>query len=180
MKNNRNGFTLIELLACVIILGILLLIAVPSIGKYINSSKNGVYIEDMMVYLDTAKRGVYDGDYPSPINTNDAVIISFTAIINDIDQGGDESPYGGSYVKDNNNLNYCYVVVVNVGTKSIPRYEYYISAIDSKGYGLAYPNDLTKTIILADDLSNNKVVRLDKGISIDGTFNDFNVISRIK
>ena len=37
---NKKGFTLIELLAVIIILGVLLLIAVPSVSKYItNSSK---------------------------------------------------------------------------------------------------------------------------------------------
>lgn len=33
----KNGFTLIELLAVIIILGILMIIAIPSITKYISS-----------------------------------------------------------------------------------------------------------------------------------------------
>ena len=44
MKNNK-GFTLIELLAVIIILGILMIIAIPSVTKYITDSrKNSLFI----------------------------------------------------------------------------------------------------------------------------------------
>ena len=36
---NKKGFTLIELLAVIIILGILMLIAIPSVTNYINNSR---------------------------------------------------------------------------------------------------------------------------------------------
>ena len=39
---NKKGFTLIELLAVIIILGILMIITIPSVTKYINDSNMGI------------------------------------------------------------------------------------------------------------------------------------------
>ena len=47
--NNKKGFTLIELLAVVIILGILMIIAVPAVSQYIDGSRKSSYVS-------TAKR----------------------------------------------------------------------------------------------------------------------------
>lgn len=38
--NNNKGFTLIELLAAITILGILMIVAIPNVQKYIDRSKN--------------------------------------------------------------------------------------------------------------------------------------------
>ncbi len=43
MKN--KGFTLIELLAVIIILGVIMLIAIPSVTRYINDSRKETYID---------------------------------------------------------------------------------------------------------------------------------------
>jgi len=40
---NRKGFTLVELLAVIVVLGIILLIAVPQISKTIDESKKGIF-----------------------------------------------------------------------------------------------------------------------------------------
>ena len=40
----KKGFTLIELLAVIIILGILMIIAVPNISRYIDNSRKSAYV----------------------------------------------------------------------------------------------------------------------------------------
>ena len=42
---NKNGFTLIELLAVIIILGVLMIIAIPAVTKYISDSRKTAYID---------------------------------------------------------------------------------------------------------------------------------------
>ena len=41
----KKGFTLIELLAVIIILGILMIIAIPSVTKYISDSRKSAYVD---------------------------------------------------------------------------------------------------------------------------------------
>ena len=43
-SKNKNGFTLIELLAVIVILGILMLIAIPSVTKYIEKSRKKTFV----------------------------------------------------------------------------------------------------------------------------------------
>ena len=42
--NNKKAFTLMELLAVIIILGLLMAIAIPSISKYIEQSRKKTYV----------------------------------------------------------------------------------------------------------------------------------------
>lgn len=42
MKNNKKGFTLIELIVVIAILGVLMMLVVPSVTGYLNSSKKAV------------------------------------------------------------------------------------------------------------------------------------------
>lgn len=54
MKNN-NGFTLIELLAVITIMGILMMVAIPTVSRTIENSRKDTFIDTAKKYADSAK-----------------------------------------------------------------------------------------------------------------------------
>ena len=50
---NKKGFTLIEVMAVLVILGVVLLIAVPSVSTYIVNSRKSNYYTTANSYVDT-------------------------------------------------------------------------------------------------------------------------------
>lgn len=63
-KRDEKGFTLIELLAVITIMGVLMIIAVPSITAIINNSRKKVYVQDALVYVNEARNLVAENQYP--------------------------------------------------------------------------------------------------------------------
>ena len=108
-KMNKKGFTLIELLAVIIILGVLLLIAVPSISKYIEQSKQDAYVTNVKNFVDAVRTDVAAGTIAVP--TGECRYVKFASI--DLEKGSNtKSPYGTytvGYVQvENNNGTYTY------------------------------------------------------------------------
>ncbi len=60
---NKKGFTLIELLAVIIILGILMIIAIPSITSYIQNSRKEAYIKTAKTMLRAMSTEINSGKY---------------------------------------------------------------------------------------------------------------------
>lgn len=162
MKSKKKGFTLIELLAVIVILGVLLAIAVPSVAKYLSESKKRTYVSNAMTYATTAKDQASLGTFHNPINQNEATVIFFSAIKEYMEKGGKTSPYGTAYVSDNS-----FVIIANVGTAEEPSYEYFIAAIDEDGYGLGTSDDsgAKAAAISYDTLSMGNILQLDSGMS---------------
>lgn len=142
MKKNK-GFTLIELLAVIVILGVLLAIAIPKVSQYINSSRKKSFVDAGQLFINSVREDATAEEIPSPVATNDVVIV--TLDIANLNKAKAKSPWGGKYV-----LNKSYVAIVNAGTSTNPKYEYYFAAQDTKGYAIPLTNE--------KDLEPDKVV----------------------
>ena len=125
----KNGFTLIELLAVIIILGILMIIAIPSVTKYISDSRKSAYIDTARSIIDGARNLVNEGKLEM-YDTDTTYYIDSACIKT---EGSSKSPYG-EFTK-------AYVVVTYDGKG----YDYYWTSVDDAGQGI-------KTIIKYDKL----------------------------
>jgi len=175
-KLNKKGFTLIELLAVIVILGVLLAIAIPSVAKYINTAKKSTYIINVKEYADAAKKelNLINSDYEFPVNSGDATVITFDTLKLALENGGKKSSYGGEFVEE-----YSYVVIVNDGTAEKPHYTYYIAALDEKGYGIGLKTTTaTAGIIAYDELSEENIVQVgsNNGVSYNSVASQLNVV----
>ena len=134
---NRKGFTLIELLAVIIILGLLMLIAIPSVTNYINNSRKEAYIDTAKQYIKGATALVNSGELDI-YNTETTYYIPSTCI--NLETGG-KSPYGGDFAP-------AYILV----TYDNESFDYYWLSRDEQGIGVKTPtksNDLKADVIEA-------------------------------
>lgn len=169
MKNSQKGFTLIELLAVIVILGVLLAIAIPSVAKYISTAKKSTYIENVQSYASAARNELFltNSDYQLPVSNGEATVISFKELELALENGGKKSSYGAPFAEE-----YSYVLIVNDGSAEKPHFTYYIAALDEKGYGIgtkAAGSVATAGIIEYDKLNEENVVQVGKGNGITAT-----------
>lgn len=161
---NKKGFTLIELLAVIVILGVLLAIAVPSVSKYISVSKRSTYAHNAKSYVEAVRNESMVNTYQFPVNAGDATVITFDEIAKSMEKGGKTSPYGGKF-----DLNSSFVVIVNEGTAEVPHPKYYIAAIDTNGYGIGVTNadgTVSAQAIEYDELDNDNILQLGTGLNV--------------
>jgi len=100
---NKKGFTLIELLAVIVIMGILMMVAIPTISRVIENSRKDTFVDiaksyanaaktlwttDTLTCEGTASSAVDDGDYYILINTTESARTRLPVLV---DQGGKSS-----------------------------------------------------------------------------------------
>lgn len=118
---NRKGFTLVELIAVIVIIGIVMLIAVPSVTSYIASSRKSAYVKSANSYIESVKRMITSREL-SVKRKNATYYIPISCI--PTEEGGNDSPYG--------DWKEAYVVVTYNGDK----YEYYWTSYDESNMGI--------------------------------------------
>lgn len=141
-KKNKKGFTLIELLAVIIILGILMIIAIPSVTLYISSSRKNAYIDTARQVIGGARILVNSGKLEAYDSSATYYIPS--SCINLENGSKPVSPYG-DFVS-------AYIVVTYNGNG----YDYYWTSVDETGQGI-------KNLIKYDDLDADLI---ESGLSI--------------
>ena len=151
---NRKGFTLIELLAVIIILGILMLVAIPSVTTYINNSRKESYVTTAKQYIRSATNLVNEGtkDFFDPDTTYYIPIKCLP-----LETGGD-SPYG--------KFDKAYVLV----TYNNESFNYYWISRDETGQGI-------KKATLSDDL---KAELIEAGIKPEDIRTNISVEGKMK
>ena len=145
MKN--KAFTLIELLAVIIILGVLMLIAIPSVTEYITNSRKNAYITTIKQYVSGATTKVNSMDIKAT-DPNTTYYVPLSCI--PLETGGN-SPFG-DFVD-------AYIVVVFDGST---KYSYYFTGRDSGGYGVL----LTLSDNLNDESIRTSITEIDTSIGI--------------
>ena len=127
-KMNKKGFTLIELLAVIVILGLLMAIAIPSVTKYITQSRKKTLTNTMSNYMAALTTEVNNLSFTfTGANTIYAVPIECIAL----ERGGTD-PFGKWYPAST--ANWAYVLVQYDDDNS--SYTYGFTFKDSAGYGL--------------------------------------------
>ena len=139
----KNGFTLIELLAVIIILGILMIIAIPSVTKYISDSRKSAYIDTAKEIVSGTRNKVNDGKL-GMYDTNATYYIPSSYIQT---ENASKSPYG--------EFTEAYVGVTYNGTG----YDYYWISTDDAGQGVSKitPLDKLETDDIESDLTDSDI-----------------------
>ncbi len=136
-KIKNKGFTLIELLAVIIILGILMAVAIPSMTKYIENSKKDAFWQTAKTYINSARFGLLNDEYSNTNGeicslpaTGEATVVP-TSII-ELTKGSKKSAW-------NKDLSVSYVICVDDGTPEKPKYVYYYAGKDTDNNGIPSP-----------------------------------------
>lgn len=159
MRKKQKGFTLVELLAVMVILGIIMVIALPNVTGILSKNRNSTYIEDAKKLATTAEYKLRGSSTGIIKPTNGQCVIMNLAYLDNSEF--EEPPYGGEYLK-----NKSYVVIKKNGAE----FEYYVQLLEQieagknlRGISLMKSTDLYKdgaTELTVDNVAPSSVFNM--------------------
>ena len=148
-KVNVKGFTLIELLAVIIIMGILMMTAIPAVTKYIENSRKDTFWQTAKSYIDAARTSLLNGEYGVDAVFVPTAEVSATTIEDgqpcEVPPAGKvtlipisiiEMEKGKGKSSFNRDMTDGYVLVVNEGTSTKDKPVYYFAGVDKGMNGI--------------------------------------------
>ena len=139
MKLNKKGFTLIELLAVIVILGILMMTAIPAVTRAIAKSRRNTYWQNMKSYAKAAATPFLDGEYVSGTDScpypgsKEFVVIPLDII--ELEQGdATKSSFKSEYETSGNCA--AKVIVANIGEEGKDDIQWYVIGMDKAKNGI--------------------------------------------
>ena len=138
-KFDSKGFTLVELLAVIVIMGILMMVAIPSVSRVIENSRKDTYVDIAKSYANAARTlwtadglsctdesipssATDDGDYYVLIDTEHPDNVPVL-----VDQGG-KSSWGNRNVEGYVRINVTTVTATGAETKRVTKF--YVALTD--------------------------------------------------
>lgn len=145
MKNEK-GFTLIELLAVITIMGILMMVAIPTVSRTIENSRKDTFIDMVRQYTSSVQNmwaadNLICGSYPSsavPLGVYYVEINTMSEFVPVLLEQGGKSPWG--------NRDVIGVIVVGVRAKNNSREVTFYPAITDGIHGVNIKNDGSATV----------------------------------
>lgn len=166
-KTNKKAFTLIELLAVIVILGVLMITAIPAVTQAIAKSRRDTYATNAKKIIDAVRTSVLNEEFVVPATENTPETTcqlpgigqflridlmkspsntdSKTVIEQLLERGGTKSSFNQDYA-----LGYVWISNVGKANSTIDKYVYYIFLTDKGGNG-------TKTLVAENDMTRNKI-----------------------
>ena len=158
MKMNKKGFTLIELLAVIIILGVLMIIAIPSVTTYIQNSRKSAWVDTSVAYVKSTVNKVNEGGKLQFFTEHVLYLVPVGHVAANscvsVESGG-QSPFSDSW-------RYAYVGVIYNGKG----YDYYFIGEDAAGQGIDFVSQKDLNDNGTDDMYSVTKVAADKGQKI--------------
>ncbi len=147
LNNNKKGFTLIELLAVIVILAILVMVAIPAVTKYLNSARQGTFVDNAHSAISAIRNTIV-------LESAGTTSFNLDAVNKKLEKKLITSPFGNCYCNES-------TISYDASTN-----KYSIRLFDTEGYG--WETDKEENELKDDDVAITGVNKPDTCTKVTG------------